>query len=246
MRRLLPAPAGEVDPADELTELERPPPPGRPWVMVNMVVSVDGAAAVDGLSGELGGDADREVFLTLRGLPDAIMAASRTVKAEDYGPARPSDHVRAERRRRGQSEVPPIVVLSGSVSFDWEHRFFSEAVAPPLIVTTTDADQERVDAARRVADVIEVGTGTVDLTRALAALREREIALLLVEGGPSLNGQLLQEGLVDELHLTLAPSMVSGDAIRIARGDPLAAPYALRLAGIMQENDTLFLRYLRA
>lgn len=246
MRRLLPAPAGEVDPATELTEPDRPPPPGRPWVMVNMVVSVDGAAAVDGLSGELGGDADREVFLTLRGLPDAIMAASATVTAEDYGPARPSDEVRAERRRRGQDEVPPIAVVTGSLSLDWEHRFFREAEARPLIVTTTDADRERVDAASRVADVVAVGAGAVDLPRALAALRERGIALLLVEGGPSLNGQLLQEGLVDELHLTLAPSMVSGDAIRIARGDSLDPPYALHLAGIMDAGDTLFLRYLRA
>lgn len=214
--------------------------------MLNMVASVDGAAAVDGLSGDLGGEADREVFLALRGLPDAIMAASGTVKAEDYGPARPSGTVRAERRSRGQSEVPPIAVVTGSVGLDWEHRFFTEAEARPLVITTEDADANRVSRARAVADVIAVGSGSVDLTRAMKILDKRGIALLLVEGGPSLNGQLLQEGLVDELHLTLAPALVSGDAIRISRGPALAESYGLALSGALQDGNTLFLRYTRA
>ena len=113
-------------------------------------------------------------------------------------------------------------------------------------VSTADANPARVEAACRVADVITAGTGAVDLAAAMAALRERGVTLLLVEGGPGLNGQLLREGLVDELHLTLAPALVSGDALRITRGDSLPSPYALRLVGIIEEGGTLFLRYVRA
>lgn len=246
MRRLLPPPAGEVDATRELAAVPRTPPAGRPWIMLNMVASVDGAAVVDGLSGELGGEADRAVFRALRSLPDVIMAASGTVRAEDYGPARPSDEVRRERRERGQSPVPPIAVVTGSLELDWDHRFFGEAEARPLIVTSEDADRERVARARAVADVLAAGTGRVDLSRAMEELARRGYGSVLVEGGPSLNGQLLADDLVDELHLTLAPSLVSGDAIRIARGDELARPYGLTLAGLLNEGDTLFLRYVRA
>ena len=246
MRRLLPAPAGEVDPARELGAPARVPPSGRPWIMLNMIASADGAAVVDGLSGDLGGEADREVFLALRGLPDMIMAASGTVRAEDYGPSRPTEAVRAERADRGQAPVPPIAVVSRSLDFDWEHRFFAEAEASPLILTTEDADRERVARARETAEVLQAGRGSVDLPAAMGVLAERGVGLVLVEGGPALNGQLLRDGLVDELHLTVAPSLVGGDAIRIVRGEPPAAPYGLALEGVLEAEGTLFLRYLRA
>ncbi|MEL7209075.1 MAG: pyrimidine reductase family protein, partial [Actinomycetota bacterium] len=56
MRRLLPGPAEAVDPLTEYGGVARSPVDGRPWVMANMVASADGATAVDGVSGGLGGD----------------------------------------------------------------------------------------------------------------------------------------------------------------------------------------------
>ncbi len=55
---------------------------GRPWVRANMIESADGAAAVDGLSGGLGGAADREVFGLLRALAGVILVGAGTARAE--------------------------------------------------------------------------------------------------------------------------------------------------------------------
>ena len=68
---------------------------------------------------------------------------------------------------------------------------------------------------------------------------------VLCEGGPSLNGQLAADGLVDELCLTLAPTLANGDSARIMHHpDPSVTP--MRLAYLWEEGDSLFLRYVRA
>src|ERR1700722_18281627 len=60
----------------------------RPWVRANMVASVDGAAALEGRSGGLGGAADRKLFHVLRSLADVVLVGGGTARAEKYKPAR--------------------------------------------------------------------------------------------------------------------------------------------------------------
>ncbi|HRE03685.1 MAG TPA: hypothetical protein PLV68_20485, partial [Ilumatobacteraceae bacterium] len=69
MRRIHPEPTGPVTLA-EAYDVDRPPPPGRPWVMLCMIASIDGSTAVSGVSGGLGNEADRQLLTTLRGLAD--------------------------------------------------------------------------------------------------------------------------------------------------------------------------------
>src|SRR5262245_36804108 len=87
MRRLLPGPLEEVDPRSAYA-LGRPRPGDRPWLLVNMVTSLDGAVAIDGRSGALGGPGDHLVFHALRSLADVILVGAATVRAERYGPVR--------------------------------------------------------------------------------------------------------------------------------------------------------------
>src|SRR3990172_11815904 len=71
---------------------------GRPWVMINMVASIDGATTVQGRSTGLGDEDDLAMFKALRAVPDVILVGAGTVRAEDYGPVR-LDNERIERRR---------------------------------------------------------------------------------------------------------------------------------------------------
>ena len=114
----------------------------RPWVLVNMVASLDGAITIADRSGGLGGPADKAMFSALRGVADVVMAGAGTVRAEGYGPARPSDAVRAVRRARGQAEVPRIAVVTRSLDLDLATPLFTEAVEP------TDRDHLRVGRSR--------------------------------------------------------------------------------------------------
>lgn len=245
MRRLTPDPLDDIDPRLVLAAPARPSPAARPWVLANMISSVDGAATVDGRSGGLAGAADKLIFTALRSLPDAILVGASTVRMEGYGPARPGPEVQEERLARGQQPVPPIAVLSGSLSLDWESAFFREASSRPMVITHARADPERRARGEEVADLILAGDGRVDLAAALAQLAGRGILTLLCEGGPSLIGQLMAADLLDELNVTLTPSLVGGDARRIATGPAPPEPRGLVLAHLLLEDDQLFARYVR-
>ena len=241
MRQLLPV---AVDPVDPVTAYgDVPVAAGRPGVRLNMIASVDGAAAVDGRSGGLGGSADHRLFFVLRALADVVLVAAGTVRAEGYGPAALPDGLRAGRRDRAQTPVPPIAVVSRSCRLDWDSSLFTAATVRPLVVTVTDAPPAQLARATEVADVIVAGEGDVDFGRALAALAERGVRSVLVEGGPSLNAQLASAGLLDEVCLTLAPRLVGGEAKRILAGAGAARPRGLRLSSVCEEDEYLFLRF---
>ncbi len=224
MRQLFPESVEAVEPLDVYRDL--PVVEGRPAVRLNMIGSVDGAAALDGRSGGLGGSADRKVFAALRSLADVVLVAAGTVRAENYGPA-----------------GVPIAVVSGSLRLDWDAPFFTEAIERPIVVTSGRAPADVVKQAQAVADVLVAGDAVVDLADAVAQLGERRFAHVLVEGGPTFNGALAAAGLLDELCLTVAPLLVAGDAKRILAGPALQPPPELVLHSLCEEDGYLFFRY---
>src|SRR5262249_50608391 len=197
----------------------------------------------NGVSGALGGPADKELFSVLRSLTDVVLVASGTMRAEHYGPSILPAPVRDARVARGQTPVPPIAVVSSSCRFDWASPFFTEAAQRPYIITIASADPPSREQADKVAEVIVAGDQTVDLRRAVAELGKRGARSILAEGGPTLNGELAKEGLLDELCVTLAPLLASGDAKRLISGSTLAELAQLRVRSICEQADYLFLRY---
>lgn len=224
MRRLLPEPADDVD----LASAYAYPPGATRWLRANMVTSADGAAAAhDGLSGALSSPADRAVFHLLRDLADVVVVGAGTVRAEGYRPAR-----------------LPIAVVSGRLDLDLAGPLFTEAEHRTVVLTTASVPAERLAAARAAADVVVCGVDRVDPLLAVAALAERGHRRLLCEGGPRLLGQVAAAGLLDELCLTVAPLLASGEAPRVLFGPPLQPSAPLRLAHLLEEDGTLFARYV--
>ncbi|HET9972989.1 MAG TPA: dihydrofolate reductase family protein [Streptosporangiaceae bacterium] len=224
MRQLLPVPRDPVDPGDLYGDL--PPAGARPVVRLNMIASIDGATAVAGLSGGLGGPADHALFAVLRAQADVVLVAAGTVRAEHYGP----------------SEVP-VAVISRSCRLDWDSPFFTDAITPPIVITVAKAPALERKKAADLAEVIIAGEQDVDLAAALGALAERGYAQVLAEGGPTLNGQLAADGLLDELCLTVSPLLAGGEAKRILAGPALAAGPGWRLRSLCEQDGFLFLRY---
>ena len=217
--------------------------PDRPWVMINMVASVDGATAIAGESRALSGPHDRDVFHALRGIADVILAGAQTVRSDRYGPMRPRDGVREARRARGQHPVAPIAVISRSLVFDWSSALFAEAEVPTILGAPSDCPPDALDAARRVARVIADRPGDVDVAQFLGRLRQMGHRGVLCEGGPRLIGELMAADLVDEIYVTISPLLVSGASDRAVVGPEFAPPRGLRLAGLMPIDDVVFLRY---
>jgi riboflavin biosynthesis pyrimidine reductase len=232
---------------DELTAIYRSDrrrhDDGRPWVMLNMIVSVDGAIAIDDLSGGLGGPGDHAVFSTLRGLADVVLVAAGTARAERYRPARPDEATRDARRARGQSDAAAIAVVTRSLDLDLDSELFVDGVGT-TVVTTTDADPDGLTSVAERAAVVSTGAGDVDLAAAIATLADRHGPVILAEGGPRLNGALMEADLVDELCITVSALMVGGTGGRMTSGgnhDPRR--YSLDRA--IAHDDLLFTRYLR-
>lgn len=247
MRRLLPPDdATPVDLDDVYGSPARPVPDGRPWVLANMVSTVDGGTALAGVSGPLGGPADRQVFGAVRAVPDVILVGAGTVRAERYGPPRLTDERRERRSRTGQAPVPRLAIVTGRGELDLSTPLFTEAEAPPFVVTTEAAGADAVTRASAVAEVVVAGEARVSVPDALAELRRRGAEVVLCEGGPTLLGQLVVADALDELCLTLAPLAVAGASSRITGGAVADAPLPLHLVSVLEEDGMLFLRYVRA
>lgn len=230
---------GEVDLAERYAY-----PPDRVWMRANMVASLDGAAQRDARSGGLGGPADRRLFLLLRGLADVVVVGAGTVRAEGYGPVKPSDGWGGV--REGRSSVPPLAVVSRTLDLDFDAPLFTEARARTIVLTTATADPARLEAARERADVIVAGKDSLDFAAAVRELEARGHRRLLCEGGPGVLAQVVAAGLLDELCLTLSPLLLAGRPARILDGRPFAVPAELSLAHVLQDEDFLFLRYTRS
>jgi len=241
MRMLYPDAVDEIDPADVYADL--PMNADRPAVRLNMIVSVDGGTSWNGVSGALGGPADKALFSVLRSLTDVVLVAAGTMRAEHYGPATLPAITQDERSRRSQTAVPAIAVVSRTCRLDWSAPFFTNATARPLVITVSNAAGDDRARAAEVADVIVAGDDDVDFVRALNELGARGARTVLAEGGPTLNGELARAGVLDELCLTLAPLLASGDAKRILSGSMLDELGRLHLQSILEDGDYLFLRY---
>ena len=243
MRPLVPAP-GDVDPVDAYGRLSKRGP-RRPAVRLNMIATVDGAAALAGRSGALGGRADKALFAALRSLADVILVGAGTMRTEGYGPVVLDEGARSRRIRWGLPAVPPIAVITRACRLDWAAPFFTQAEHRPLVLTVSSvalADRER---AGQVADVIVAGDRDVDLIDAMSSLAVRGFDNVLAEGGPALAAQLAAAGLLDELCLTVSPVVASGEAPRILNGAALMPPLGLELGHVLEADGYLFLRYRR-
>ncbi len=230
VRRVYPEPAGETT-VDELYGMPRRPPPGRPWVGICMVVSLDGSTVVDGRSGGLSSPTDTQVLLRLRAAADVILVGASTVRQEGYGPPGTPGQRLGVVSRRGDLDMSLDLFTTGA----------------GFLVLPEDGPPAPLTPDGRPVDVLRAGRGQVDVGVALGRLTEliESPQFVHVEGGPHLNGSLLDADRVDELNVTMAPLLAGGDGARLTAG---AAPAALRfdlghLA--VDEQSFTFTRWLR-
>jgi riboflavin biosynthesis pyrimidine reductase len=217
-----------------------------PYTVVNFVSSVDGHAAFHGRSGPLGDAADRELFHALRARADAVLAGTATVRVERYGRLIRDAGARERRRAAGRRPEPLMCLVTRTGELPGEAPVFSEPEA--RIVVFAPGGTEPPAAPARV-EVVALDAGELTLTTALRRLRaDFGVRLLLCEGGPTLFAALLQERLVDELFLTLAPKLAGGGpAPAVTQGPELPRLVPLELVWALEHAGSLFLRYrLRA
>ncbi|HTU72739.1 MAG TPA: pyrimidine reductase family protein [Trebonia sp.] len=253
MRQLLPPAPGagqsSLDPA-AISRLYAYPPGAGPWVRGNMVGSLDGAAAVDGLSGGLSSPADRQLFWILRGLADVILVGAGTARAEGYRATRGGDNWAELGLRAGRPAAPPVALVSRSLSLDPGAPLIAQAPADArtIVITCQSSPADRRKELSAVADVIMAGDESVDLSEAVAALASRGLGKILCEGGPRLLADITTAGLLAELCLTLSPVLAGSEPVRVLASSARPGPDAfharrLQLSHLLEEDGVLFARY---
>ncbi len=201
-----------------LSRIER----GRPFVRLKLAGSLDGrSTGPDGTSKWITGDAARRDGHRWRARADAILTGIGTVIADD-----PGMNVRLEGIESTSLPPKPIVVLDPRGRLPADARLFRTGNPVWRVGPVGDA------AASAACERLEVATdpaGRAVLADLLHVLGRRGINELHVEAGPTLSGTLLAAGLVDELLVYQAPTLVGS-------GSPAAA-----LPGVEKLADRLHL-----
>ena len=123
-------------------------------------------------------------------------------------------------------------MVTRSAELDWSSDLFRSDAA--VVITVEGTPDLPVP-------TIRAGVDRVDLAGALAQI---DAEVVLCEGGPTLNGQLVVDDLVDEICLTIAPTAVVGESKRIT-ADRRDAYTSMRLAHVLEDEGYLFCRYVR-
>lgn len=233
LRRLLPEP-GEATPAEAAAHLV-----GAPKLVLNMVASADGHTTVEGRSGGIrGGRGDRELFHALRACSDAILVGTGTLRAERYGAWIRDERRWETRRAAGLAEAPLGVTLTRRGEVPWGIPLFRSDARTLVYSGVPLEPPPEVTAPVEIVVLDDPGPAAV-----VADLRARGVRSILCEGGARLNAGLLRAGVVDELHLCLAPQLVGGtDHLPVVHG-PADAPLDLDLADAYVCEGALLLRY---
>jgi len=221
-------------------DLRKPTSQTLPYVLVNMVCSVDGRSSVEGRASGIGSRADRGVMRALRSRVDAVMVGAGTIRAEKLNVGLDDPEARQ----------PLAVVVGGAGDLPITERLVGGRQDVVLVLPEGSPDPGGAGlGSTTVGSTIVLraparGGGRADLPWLLEVLRsEYGVERLLVEGGPTLNRALIEESLVDEIFLTIAPKLLLGSESAILTGAPGAKQSALTLMSVHSADDELFLRY---
>ncbi|GII86030.1 hypothetical protein Ssi03_40200 [Sphaerisporangium siamense] len=218
----------------------------RPYVLLSVAMSIDGH--IDDTSGTplaLSNDADFDRVDEVRAGCDAILVGPGTIRADDPRLLVRSAARRADRVRRGLPETPLKVTLTRDGDLGPGRRFFTLGDVEKIVYAESPCADKARARLGGVATVVDAGD-PLDLPGLLADLWSRGVRRLMVEGGQAVHTLFLSAGLVDELHLVVAPFFVGDPAApRFVAGGvfPYDPAHPLRLAEARPLGDVVLLRY---
>ena len=216
-----------------------------PFVAINMVCSIDGKITSGGAQrpGSLGSPFDRSTMNVIRSHFDAVLAGGTTIRQHPYYLGVPSELENA-REKKGLASQPLTVLLTRSGRLDPASPVFAKAPRLPVVITSPAGAERMAPPIRAKANIEILQNSTPH--QIITLLRQKyQVGRLLVEGGPSVNYQFMQARLLDELFLTLHPSLIGNRTdLNLAAGDGvLERPERIVLLSINQQDNELFLRY---
>lgn len=219
-------------------------------MFINVAMTADGKIDTTSRRGAaISSPRDRKRVDNLRAESDAVMVGGQTLLNEDPKLTVKSESLRAERVARGLPLNPMKVCVITSANLPVHSKFLYEGSARVVIFTTNRTSKDKLEALRGGGVEVFVHSGhRVDLAQALGTLKELGVNRLMVEGGATLNFELLRLGLVDEVNAFVAPMIFGGESaptlaagVGVERGEAIP----LKLIDVEKWDDGgVLLKYL--
>jgi 2,5-diamino-6-(ribosylamino)-4(3H)-pyrimidinone 5'-phosphate reductase len=199
----------------------------RPFVFINVAMTADGKIDTFRRRGAAISSArDKERVDRLRAESDAVMVGGRTLLDEDPRLTVKSEALRRERIERGLPPNPIKVGIVSEANIQPDSQFLTAGPAKIVIFTTRRTSNHRTSLLESSnIDVHLDDSEKVNLPRALETLKQIGVERLMVEGGATLNFELLRLRLVDEITVYVAPLIFGG-----ANAPTMAAGFGLERA----------------
>lgn len=200
----------------DYTALDLPPAPSeRPYIILNMVMSLDGKVVVEGTEQGIGSKVDQRLMRELRVNADVVLNGASTLRASGTS-SRTGDPILDQLRvSRGKPPSPIAAVVSASGDLPLERIFFTARAFDAVIYLADSAPPERRAAIEATGRPVVTLPAENLLPEMLRHMRESLGAnVLLVEGGPTVNGELFRLDVVDEFFFTLGPVVVGGRGVK--------------------------------
>ncbi|HWN96127.1 MAG TPA: dihydrofolate reductase family protein [Methylomirabilota bacterium] len=223
---------------------------GLPFVYLNIATTVDGKLAPANRDfTPFSSNHDQELLLELRTRCDAVMAGARTVDSVPVNLGPGGKKYREMRIRNGLTENNLRIVVSGSGTLNPRAEIFRHKFSPIIVLVAQRAGITRITRLKELGAIVKVcGEKEIDFSYALRWLRKDwNVTRLLCEGGGEINSALFRHDLVNEVYLTLCPTVFGGrSAPTMADGigaTKLADATRVKLKTQQQIGKELFLVY---
>jgi 2,5-diamino-6-(ribosylamino)-4(3H)-pyrimidinone 5'-phosphate reductase len=221
----------------------------RPFVQINVAATADGKIDSFARRGaSISSARDKERVDRMRADSDAIMIGGRTLQGDDPKLTVKSELLRQERQALGLPANPLKAAVATRLELKPDCNFLKAGPARIVLFTTTRTSESQLAMLRASGAEVHVMSGErVNLVEALRVLKAGGVQRLMVEGGATLNFEMLNLGLADELTVYVAPVIFGGEtAPTLAGGFGLTAEAAIRLKLLGSEpwdDGGVLLRY---
>jgi riboflavin-specific deaminase-like protein len=184
----------------------------RPFVAVTFAMTVDGKVTTKNYTSvDFTSRVDKAHLIRQRALGDAVLVGHGTIENDNVRLGIPREDLRQERIARGQPSYPIRVIVSNKGRINPKLKIFETDFAPIIIFSTTRMPRRTREQLRKKATLHLSQARSVDLRWMLQELRyDFKVKHVACEGGPALFRSLLEQGLADQLNLTIAPFLFGG------------------------------------
>lgn len=224
-------------------------PADRPYVVINMVATVDGKVVIGGpgTTRMIGSRTDHLLMTRIEAQCDAVLFGAALIREDDPGYPFHDDTRQSQRIARGVRPEPLWVGLTTRAAFPRLPRMFDGGPTRTALFSGSGIAAADREALAQVTSLTVSDTPEVPLATMLRHLRrDHGVRVLCCLGGPVVNAAMLQAGVVDEVFCTIAPKIHAGrDGVTMFEGAPYPADGLplLDLAAVHVENSEIYLRY---